>query len=127
AGWRCRPSKRPNRSAALPAVSLLRPVCGNENFLAETLGSSSRLDHRDCEILFCAARQDDGAVPVVRRLLAANPEAPARLLIGDDGIAANPKLGNLVKGWDAARHECITIADSNDMIAPDSMQRLFAA
>src|SRR5580704_1131108 len=81
AGWRCRPSKRPNRSAALPAVSLLRPVCGNENFLAETLGSSFRLDHRDCEILFCAARQDDGAVPVVRRLLAANPEAPARLLI----------------------------------------------
>jgi ceramide glucosyltransferase len=127
AGWRCRPSKRPNRSAALPAVSLLRPVCGNENFLAETLGSSFRLDHRDCEILFCAARQDDGAVPVVRRLLAANPEAPARLLIGDDGIAANPKLGNLVKGWDAARHEWIVIADSNVMMAPDSMQRLFAA
>src|ERR1700751_281101 len=89
AGWRCRRSKPAIRSAALPAVSLLRPVCGNENFLAETLGSSFRLGPRDCEILFCPARQDDPAVLVVRSLLAANPGASARLLIGDDGIAAN--------------------------------------
>jgi ceramide glucosyltransferase len=127
AGWRCRRSKRANRPPAVPAISLLRPVCGNENFLAETLGSSFRLNHSDYEILFCAARQDDAAVPVVRRLLAANPEAPARLLIGDDGIAANPKLGNLVKGWDAARHKWIIIADSNVMMPPDFVQRLFAA
>jgi ceramide glucosyltransferase len=127
AARRCRRSKRAIRPAAAPAISLLRPVCGDENFLAETLGSSFQLDHPAYEILFCAARQDDPAVPVVRDLLAANPEAPARLLIGDDGIAANPKLGNLVKGWDAARHEWIVIADSNVMMAPDSMQRLFAA
>jgi ceramide glucosyltransferase len=127
AARRCRRPKRTIRPLAVPAISLLRPVCGDENFLAETLGSSFRLDHPDYEILFCAARQDDPAVPVVRRLLAANPEAPARLLIGDDGIAANPKLGNLVKGWDAARHEWIIIADSNVMMPTDSMQRLFAA
>jgi ceramide glucosyltransferase len=127
AGWRCRRSKRAILPAALPAVSLLRPVCGDENLLAETLGSSFRLDHRDCEILFCAARQDDPAVPIVRRLLAANPGAPARLLIGDDGIAANPKLGNLVKGWDAARHEWLILADSNVMMPPDFVERLFAA
>lgn len=127
AARRCRRSKRAIRLAAVPAISLLRPVCGDENFLAETLGSSFRLDHPDSEILFCAARQDDPAAPVVRRLLTANPEAAARLLIGDDGIAANPKLGNLVKGWDAARHEWIIIADSNVMMAPDSLQRLFAA
>jgi ceramide glucosyltransferase len=127
AARRCRRSKRAIRPAALSPVSLLRPVCGNENFLAETLGSSFRLDHPDYEILFCAARQDDAAVPIVRRLLAANPEVPARLLIGDDGIAANPKLGNLVKGWDAARHEWIIIADSNVMMPPDFVQRFFAA
>jgi ceramide glucosyltransferase len=127
AGWRCRRSRRAILPAALPAVSLLRPVCGDENLLAETLGSSFRLDHRDCEILFCAARQDDPAVPIVRRLLAANPGAPARLLIGDDGIAANPKLGNLVKGWDAARHEWLILADSNVMMPPDFVERLFAA
>jgi ceramide glucosyltransferase len=127
AAWRCRRSKRAIRPAVVPSVSLLRPVCGHENFLTETLGSSFRLDHPDYEILFCAARQDDAAVPVVRHLLAANPDARARLLIGDDGIAANPKLGNLVKGWDAARHQWIIIADRNVMMPRDFVQRLFAA
>jgi len=37
--------KRAIRLAAAPAISLLRPVCGDENFLAETLGSSFQLDH----------------------------------------------------------------------------------
>jgi ceramide glucosyltransferase len=125
AARRCR---RPGRKeAALPAVSVLRPVCGVENFLAETLGSSFRLDYRDYEILFCAARQDDPAVPIVRGLIEANPGVSARLLIGDDGISANPKLGNLVKGWDAARHPWIIIADSNVMMPRDFVQRLLVA
>ena len=111
---------------ALPAVSLLRPVCGAENFLAETLGSSFGLDYPDYEILFCAARRDDPAVPIVRSLMEANPELPARLLIGDDGISANPKLGNLVKGWDAARHDWIIMADSNVMMPRDFLQRMLA-
>jgi len=125
AAWRCR--RAAAKPMAVPAVSLLRPICGYENFLAETLGSSFRLDVPDYEILFCAARQDDPAVPIVRRLIEANPRVPARLLIGDDGISANPKLGNLVKGWDAARHEWIIMADSNVMMPRDFVQRLLGA
>jgi ceramide glucosyltransferase len=126
AAWRCRYRAAP-KPGAVPAVSLLRPICGAENFLAETLGSSFRLDYPDYDILFCAARQDDPAVPIVRRLIEANPRVTARLLIGDDGISANPKLGNLVKGWDAARHEWIIMADSNVMLPDDFVQRLLAA
>jgi ceramide glucosyltransferase len=126
AAWRCRYRAAP-KPGAVPAVSLLRPICGAENFLAETLGSSFRLDFPDYEILFCAARQDDPAVPIVRRLIEANPRVTARLLIGDDGISANPKLGNLVKGWDAARHDWLIMADSNVMLPPDFVQRLLAA
>jgi ceramide glucosyltransferase len=125
AAWRCR--RRSRRALALPAVTLLRPVCGHENFLEETLGSSFRLDCPNYEILFCAARQDDPAVPIVRRLIAENPSVPARLLVGDDGISANPKLGNLVKGWDAARHDWIIMADSNVLMPHDFVQRLLAA
>jgi ceramide glucosyltransferase len=125
AARRCR--RQGLKEAALPAVSLLRPVCGTENFLTETLESSFGLDYPDYEILFCAARQDDPAVPIVRDLVKANPGVSARLLIGDDGISANPKLGNLVKGWDAARHPWVIIADSNVMMPPDFVQRLLIA
>jgi len=112
---------------AMPAVSVLRPVCGAENFLAETLASTFQLDCCEYEIIFCAARADDAAVPIVNRLIAANPQIPARLLIGDAGIGANPKLGNLAKGWYAARYDWVIIADSNALLAPDLMHDLFAA
>ena len=128
AGIRCRRrSARPISRKAMPAVSVLRPVCGAENFLDETLASTFRLDCPEYEIIFCAARADDAAVPIVNRLIAANPQIPARLLVGDDGIGANPKLSNLVKGWDAARYDWVLIADSNALLRPDLVHDLFAA
>ena len=51
---------------------------------------------------------------------------PARLLIGDDRISANPKLNNVVKGWKAARHDWVIIADSNVLMPGDYIQRLLA-
>ncbi len=110
-----------------PAVSILRPVCGLDNFAVETLGSSFALDYPRYEVLFCAARADDPILPLVRRLIADHPSVPARVLIGDDWINANPKLNNIAKGWDAAAHEWIVMADSNVLMPPDYVQRLMAA
>ncbi|MGO8917694.1 MAG: ceramide glucosyltransferase [Stellaceae bacterium] len=109
-----------------PPVSLVRPVCGLDNFAEETLGSSFRLDYPRYEILFCVARADDPAVPLVQRLIAASPAVPARLLIGDDRPSINPKLNNVVKGWDAARYDWIILADSNVLMPADYVQRLRA-
>ena len=61
-----------------------------------------------------------------RALLTRNPRIPARLLIGDDRVSANPKLNNVVKGWRAARHKWIIIADSNVLMPKDYIFRLLA-
>jgi ceramide glucosyltransferase len=107
-----------------PPVTLLRPVCGIEAFSAETLGSGFAVDHADYEIVFCAARADDPILPLVRGLIAANPQIPARLLIGDERFSVNPKLNNLAKGWRAARYNWVVMADSNALLAPDALRRL---
>ncbi len=52
------------------------------------------------------------------------PHVPSRLLIGDDRISNNPKLNNLVKGWRAAAHDWIIMADSNVLMPPDYIDRL---
>ncbi|UFN47279.1 ceramide glucosyltransferase [Roseomonas sp. OT10] len=128
AALRLRPRPRlPRPPAGTEPVSIVRPVCGAEPFLAETLGSGFRLDHPAYELVFCAARADDPAVPVVRRLMAANPAIPSRLLLGDDPVSGNPKLNNCVKGWRAARHDWVVLADSNVLMPPDYLQRLRAA
>jgi ceramide glucosyltransferase len=123
---RCRRRDPAPVPSPAPGLSLLRPVCGLDAYAHETLGSAFELDYPDYEILFCAARGDDPAVPLVEELIAANPGVPARLLIGDDAGSTNPKLNNMIKGWDAARHPWIVMADSNVLMPPDYLQRLLS-
>lgn len=110
-----------------PSVTIVRPVCGIENFIAETLGSTFTLDYPDYEILFCVASPSDPVIPVVEALMRQHPQAQARLLIGNDPVSSNPKLNNCVKGWQAASHGWVAIADSNVMMPRDYLQRLLAA
>jgi ceramide glucosyltransferase len=109
-----------------PLVTIVRPVCGVDNFARETLGSTFELDYPDYEIIFCVARDDDPVVALVRELIAAHPERRARLLIGDDRVGPNPKLNNVVKGFDAARGNWMIMADSNVLMPRDYIQRLRA-
>jgi ceramide glucosyltransferase len=94
--------------------------------LRETLASSFVLDYPAYEIVFCLADADDPAAPLVRRLMTAHTDIPSRLLIGDDRPSANPKLNNCVKGWKAAAHQWIILADANVMMPKDYVQRLLA-
>ena len=107
-------------------VSILRPVCGLEHRIEETLASSFRIDHPRYEVLFCVAAADDPVVPLVQRLIREHPEIPARLLVGGGGGGPNPKLDNLMKAWDVAAYDWIVLADSNVLIPPDYLDRLFA-
>jgi ceramide glucosyltransferase len=109
-----------------PPVTVIRPVCGIEAFSAETLGSSFALDYPCYELLFCVARSDDPVVPLVRRLIDAHPGIEAQLLIGDDLASLNPKLNNVVKGWNAARHDWVVMSDSNVLMPSDFIQRMAA-
>jgi ceramide glucosyltransferase len=110
-----------------PPVSLLRPVCGIDNYAEETLRSAFLLDYPDYEIILCVAQARDPVVPLIERLIADHPGVPARLLIGDERISLNPKLNNLVKGWPAVSREWVVIADSNVLMPADYIQRLLAA
>lgn len=116
--WRYRRARSPvevaaNQSGAMPTITVIQPVCGVDHFDALTLGSTFALDYPDYEILFCASRDDDAAVGLVRELIKQHPGVRAKLLIGDDRPTANPKLNNIVKGWRAATSDWIVIADSN--------------
>jgi ceramide glucosyltransferase len=106
-----------------PAVSIVRPVCGLENFLEETLRSTFLIDYPRVEILFCLAHADDDAAPLIRRLIADYPWIDARLLVGDERISASPKLNNMLKGWRDASHPFIVFADSNVLMPRDYVQR----
>lgn len=108
-------------------ISLVRPVCGLETFSEETLARGFALDYPDYEILFCVADENDPVLPLVRRLVAAYPAVPSRLIIGDVRVSDNPKLNNCVRGWDEARHDWVVLADSNVLMPTDYLQQLQSA
>jgi ceramide glucosyltransferase len=127
AAFRCRrDASRLPAPVDAPPVSIVQPLCGVESFSKETLASIFALDYPDYEILFCVADPADPIAPVARRAIAANPNVPARVLIGDDRVSGNPKLNNVVKGWKAARRPWVVIADSNVLMPRDYVQRLMA-
>jgi ceramide glucosyltransferase len=111
----------------LPPVSLVRPLCGLDNYAADTLRSTFELDYPHCEILFCVASATDPVIPLIKTLMVQHEGAAARLLVGDERVSPNPKLNNVLKGWRAARHEWIVLADSNVLMPRDYIQRLFAS
>jgi ceramide glucosyltransferase len=108
-----------------PPVSLVRPVCGLDNFVEATLRSGFELDYPNYELLFCVANARDPVVPTVKRLMAEYPHVPSRLLIGDERISANPKLNNCFKGWNAAAHDWVVLCDHNVLMPPDYLSRLW--
>jgi ceramide glucosyltransferase len=110
-----------------PPVSIVRPLCGLEPYLEATLQSGFDLDYPDYELIFCVADARDPVLPLVRRVMAANPQRPSRLFIGDVPCSANPKLNNCVRGWDGAQHDWIVLADSNVLMPTDYIQQLKAA
>jgi ceramide glucosyltransferase len=110
-----------------PPISLVRPVCGVDNFAEETLASSFNLDYPEYEVLFCVAHARDPIVPIVQRLIEAHPGIHTKLLIGDERVSANPKLNNCIKGWNAAAHQWVVLADSNVLMPRDYLTRIMAS
>lgn len=124
AALRLLPRGRRPEPLELPPVTLIRPVCGLENFIEECVETSFRLTYQNLELIFCVDEESDPIVPVVRRLVANYPGVDARLLVGRDSVGSNPKLNNVVKGWHAARSDLVIMSDSNALLPPDYVERL---
>ena len=130
--WRCRVRKEPladrlrqtGLAAPQPPVTIVRPLCGLESFSEQTLRSTFELDYPEYEVIFCVQKKNDPIIPLAQSLIAAQPEGRGRLLIGDDPISPNPKLNNCFKGWQAAQHAFIVLADSNVLAPRDYLQQM---
>lgn len=122
-----RPSLISARATGLigqPPVTLIRPVCGLHPLEEDALASSFRQNYPRYEVIFCVESLDDPVLVLVRRLIAAHPHVPARVLVGFDRVTQNPKLNNLWKGWHAARHDWVCLADSNLMLPDDYLAQV---
>lgn len=127
AGWRLSGEDKPIFSRGKPPVSIVIPLRGIETFTSLTLARAFQISWPDYEVLFCVADSGDPVIPIVKQLIHQNPHIGAVLLVGDDKISPNPKLNNCVKGWRAAQHDWVVIADSNVLMRSSYITTMMAA
>lgn len=122
-----RKDRRTALLAALPPVTIVRPLRGIEAFSRETAISGLELDYPRYHTIFAVADPDDPIVPLIEELIARYGHDRVQLITGDVKVSANPKLNNCVKGWNAAQTEWVILADSNVMMPRDYIQRMLAS
>lgn len=108
------PSRPPGAlPAALPGVTVLKPLCGADPGLAANLESFFTQDHPRYELVFGVEDPEDPALAVVAALQAKYPHVPNRLVVHRGGRAINPKVRNLTGMAPWAQHDLLLVSDSN--------------
>uniref|UniRef100_A0AAX7T2Q3 ceramide glucosyltransferase n=1 Tax=Astatotilapia calliptera TaxID=8154 RepID=A0AAX7T2Q3_ASTCA len=105
----------------LAGVSLLKPLKGVDPNLISNLETFFTLDYPKFEILLCIQDQDDPAVDVCKKLLGKYPNVDARLFIGGKKVGINPKINNLMPGYEGAKYGLVWICDSGIRVKPDTL------
>ncbi|HSY63151.1 MAG TPA: bacteriohopanetetrol glucosamine biosynthesis glycosyltransferase HpnI [Terriglobales bacterium] len=111
----------------MPPISVLKPLCGQDDCLEENLRSFFTQDYPEYEILFAVHSLSDPAVAVVEKVRHEFPRGP-RIHLVETGESAAPNakahsLGHLVA---RAQHSILVMSDS-DVQAPAALLRRIAA
>lgn len=107
-----RPAPRRAPGARRPRVSLIKPVCGLERGLEESLATALEQDYPDYEVVYSVQRPDDPALPVLERLKA---RAPGKVKVVLDEACAGPngRLSNILNATRRADGEVLVYSDSD--------------
>lgn len=121
-----------NHAPTLPvepsAVSLLKPLHGDEPGLFENLASFCRQNYPGrLQIVFGVQDAEDGAVAVVEHLQNVEPACDLDLVVDPAVHGLNRKVSNLVNMAPRARHDVLVLADSDMRVGPDYLSRVVAA
>jgi ceramide glucosyltransferase len=110
----------------LPAVTVLKPLCGAEPGLYANLRTFCRQDYPEYQIVFGLGDEADPALAVVARLVAEFPTLPIDVVIDPRQHGHNRKISGLINMLEHARHDVLVMADSDTSVGPDYLTSVTA-
>jgi ceramide glucosyltransferase len=124
----------------LPAVSLFKPLHGDEMGLEANLRTFFEQDYLEhvaraggvtvengvsrVELLFCARSEADEGLEIARRVAAEYPEITTKFVTSGMPWAANAKVCSLAAMAKVATHDLWAISDSDVRVTPDYLRRI---
>ena len=119
---------RPERPARTEAVTLLKPLCGDEPRLEHNLRTFFDQDHRGpVQILFGLARTDDEAARAVASTTRAFPAVDVATVVSARRHGPSAKVSNLVNLHERATHGIVVLSDSDMSVGPDYLTEVLHA
>jgi ceramide glucosyltransferase len=119
---------RPKVPTAAPAVTILKPLHGDEVGLYDNLASLCEQDYSGAiQIVFGVENPNDPAIAVVERLRAAYPGRAIELVVEPRAMGSNPKVANLINMAPRIAHDTVVLADSDMRVPRDYLSRLLGA
>jgi len=110
--------------AALPPVTVLKPLHGMEPLLEECLESFFRQDYAAYELIFGARTGSDPALAVVESLRRKYPQVPASIVLSGEPAYPNAKVYLMEKMAPLAAYPTLVITDSDVRVTPDYLQQV---
>jgi ceramide glucosyltransferase len=108
--------------AALPPVSILKPLHGAEPRLEENLESFFLQDYPEFEIVFGCRNSDDAALAVVERLRARHPGVAARVVLSGEPPWPSAKVWSLDQMIASSTRQYFVLSDSDILVGPDFLR-----
>src|SRR5580658_2830139 len=112
------------RPGAAPAVTILKPLCGDEHELYECLRSFCDQDYAQFQIVFGLADGADPAAEVVSRLQREFPRLDLRLVVDRRQHGSSRKVSNLMNMMPLAQHDFLVISDSDVRVPRSYLSRI---
>ncbi|KAJ3269546.1 hypothetical protein HDV01_001308 [Terramyces sp. JEL0728] len=94
-----------------------------DNNLYKNLKSSFLQDYGNYEIVFSVESESDPCYDLVLQMRKEFP-SKSRIVVGIENVGLNPKVNNLVKGYESSDADIIWILDSNVSIEPHATSRV---
>jgi ceramide glucosyltransferase len=107
-----------------PAVTILKPLCGDEHQLYECLRSFCDQLYPRFQIVFGVSDGDDPAVEVVSRLQREFPHLDLQIAVDRRQHGSSRKVSNLINMMSLVRHDYLVISDSDVRVLPDYLARV---
>jgi ceramide glucosyltransferase len=111
---------------ALPPVSILKPLKGEDPEIYESFRSHCLQDYPVYEIVFGVSEADDPAMRAVERLRQEFPQHAIQLTVCAQRLGANTKVSNLAQMVRVARYDHLIVSDSDIRVEPDYLRRVIA-
>jgi ceramide glucosyltransferase len=108
-----------------PPVSVLKPLCGDDDGLEENLRSFMVQDYPEYEVLFGVHRPDDPAVAVAEKIITEfSGRTSARLIITGESPIPNAKAFSLNRMVREAHYDVLVMSDSDVRVTPSLLSHL---